>query len=159
MYYSFKETAFMIEVIDRSKSRPVPCGLVSTLKSLEIGESIIVPAAKKSSIHPAAKRAEVRMTLRTLENGTVCAWRVPSDTNTVPAVTNAQTNTDTKSANATVSVPENVAPAPMATPKSNSIGGYYAEEQSYGPSIFVATELNSFGQPVVPTKQPSTHIS
>src|ERR1019366_3442976 len=68
----------MIEIFDRSKHRPVPCGLVSTLKSLEIGESIVVSEAKKSSIHPAAKRAGVRMALRTLGDGTVCAWRVPT---------------------------------------------------------------------------------
>ena len=49
----------MIEIFDRSKHRPVPCGLVSTLRTLDIGESIIVSEAKKSSIHPAAKRAGV----------------------------------------------------------------------------------------------------
>jgi hypothetical protein len=74
----------MIEILDRSKNRPLPRGLVSTLRSLEVWESIVISEAKKSSIHPAAKRAGVRMSIRTLGDGTVCAWRVPSDTGPGP---------------------------------------------------------------------------
>ena len=67
----------MIEILGRSKSVPVPCGLVSTLRSLEMGESVIIPVSRRSSVHPAAKRAGIRVTVRTLENSTVRVWRVP----------------------------------------------------------------------------------
>ena len=136
----------MIEVLDRSKSRPVPCGLVSTLRSLEVGESIIVSERKKSSIHPAAKRAGVRMTIRTLGDGTVCAWRVPAVSAAPPEA--AATGPAVK--------PKPVAAGPgpypvvkTALPASKLKSGYIS--QPYGPSIFVA-ETDIFGQPMGPRK-------
>jgi hypothetical protein len=65
----------------KSRNIPIPTrvGLVSALRDLEISESVDVPEAKKSSIHPAARRAGVRVTLRTLGNGVVRVWRVSND--------------------------------------------------------------------------------
>jgi len=134
----------MIEVLDRSKSRPVPCGLVSMLRSLEVGESIIVSERKKSSIHPAAKRAGVRMTIRTLGDGTVCAWRVPAVSAAPPEATAAGAAVKPK--------PVAAGPDPVvktALPASKPKSGYIS--QPYGPSIFVA-ETDIFGQPVGPRK-------
>jgi hypothetical protein len=70
----------MSDVYQKSQNMPIPCrtGLVSALRGLEIGESLSVPSAKKSSVHPAAKRAGVRVTVRTLGDGTVRVWRVPA---------------------------------------------------------------------------------
>jgi len=66
-----------ISNLDRSKNRPIPCGLTSILRSLEVGESIILPKMKRSSIHPAARRAGICVTLRGLDDDTICVWRVP----------------------------------------------------------------------------------
>lgn len=69
----------MISVLNRSKDIPIPdrIGLVSTLRGLEVGESVTIPESKKSSVHPAARRAGVRVTVRTLGDGTVRVWRIP----------------------------------------------------------------------------------
>jgi len=68
----------MPNVYQKSQNIPIPCrtGLVSTLRDLAIGESVAIPVKKKSSIHPAARRAGVRVTMRTLGDGTVRIWRV-----------------------------------------------------------------------------------
>lgn len=70
----------MISVLNRSKNIPIPdrLGLVSTLRGLEVGESVTIPESKKSSVHPAARRAGVRVTVRTIGDGTVRVWRIPT---------------------------------------------------------------------------------
>lgn len=75
----------MTTAYPKSQNIPIPTrvGLVSALRDLKLGESIAVPEAKKSSIHPAARRAGVRVTLRTLGDGTVRAWRIPDDASSV----------------------------------------------------------------------------
>ena len=163
----------MIEVFDRSKSRPIPCGLVSTLKSLDVGESIIVSGTKRSAIHPAAKRAGIRVTLRTLENGTVCAWRIPTNKDQTAAAGPAPAeaidpaprnifNDDLDifgrsiakaagpgSADAPQSAPQPTAVGPDPAVVSSSASGHYLEPTAYGSSIFVA-DLDEHGQIVVP---------
>lgn len=143
----------MIEILDRSKSRPLPCGLVTTLRSLEIGESIIIPESKKSSVHPAAKRAGIRVTLRTLDDGTVCAWRVPLTTpKQKPAAQTPAPTVAPEPASGSSAAPSPAAPVakPRAATHRQAQGGHYIEP-TYGPSIFVADE-DFFGEPIPPAK-------
>lgn len=102
---------------------PIPSriGLVSSLRTLAVGESIEVPEKKKSAIHPAAKRAGIHVTLRTLGNGMIGVWRIPAPTGSAPA-------TDPVSP---------AVPAQVRQPReTNPAGGRYVH-QKYGPTIFV----------------------
>lgn len=137
----------MIEIFDRSKHIPVPSGLVSTLRSLEIGESISVPAAKKHSIHPAAKKAGIRMTIRTLGDGMVRAWRVPLKGDSTPAPTTAP-QPPAPSTAAVVIKPASIfddptaadtVPEPTASadpPKPTRSGKGYFQPYRFGPRIY-----------------------
>ena len=130
----------MIEIFDRSKHVPVPSGLVSTLRSLEIGESIAIPAAKKHSIHPAAKKAGVRMTIRTIEGGMVRAWRIPpSGALAVSAASTADVVVKPASIFDEPAPPTAAAPEPTgsaAPPKPVRSGPGYFQPYKLGPRIY-----------------------
>jgi hypothetical protein len=116
------------------KGVPVPSvnrqtGLTATLRRMEQGDSIVVPADKVSSMHPCAIQAGVKIMTQKNDDGTFTVWR--TDT---PAAGNK-------------SAPESAA---ACQPKIiKAAGGHYIE-QEYRPNIFVPDEVDIFGRPVVP---------
>ncbi len=138
----------MSDVYQKSKNIPIPCrvGLVSALRNLAIGESFAVPEKKKSSIHPAARRAGVQVTLRTLGDGTVRIWRIDDEAEVKPESIFGEPPVApalTSAAQAPVVKPA-AAPEPKTVvSKTRAQGGHYVETQ-YGPRIFVPDE-NIFG--------------
>jgi len=127
----------MPDTYEIKKDVPVPSsdkrtGLTKTIRKMEYLDSIVVPADKISSVHPCAAQAGAKVKTQKNPDGTVTVWRV--DPPTAPPD------------------PEPLAGGGRspAAPTPNSTGGYYTEQDPYGPSVFVATEINSHGQPVVP---------
>lgn len=121
------------------KDVPVPSsdrrtGLTETIRKMEYLDSIVVPADKISSVHPCAAQAGAKVKTQKNPDGTVTAWRVDPPT--------AASDPETPVGGA--------ASAASAASAPNSTGGYYNKQYPYGPSVFVATELNTHGQPVVP---------
>ena len=131
----------MSDVYEIRKDVPAPTsdkrtGLTKTIRKMEYMDSIVVPLSKLSSVHPCAAQAGAKVRTQKNADGTVTVWRVD-----LPQVV------------------DKGAAAPVAlkpADKPNSIGGYYAEQQPYGPSVFVVTELDGFGRPVVPEPEPAT---
>jgi hypothetical protein len=122
------------------KGVPIPSGnrqkgLTATLRRMEQGDSIVVPADKVSSMHPCAIQAGVKIMTQKNNDGTFTVWR--TDT---PAADNKST-------------PESaVAGQPKIT---KAVGGHYIEEE-YRPKIFVPDEVDIFGRPVVPEPEPES---
>ena len=126
----------MTDIYEIRKDVPAPAsnkrtGLTKTIRKMEYMDSIVIPGDKISSVHPCAAQAGAKVKTQKNTDGTITVWRVD-----LPAAIN-------KSITTTVA-------APKPETSSKSLGGYYAEQQLYGSAVFVATELDTFGSPVVP---------
>lgn len=127
----------MSDTYEIKKDVPVPSsdkrtGLTKTIRKMEYLDSIVIPADKISSVHPCAAQAGAKVKTQKNPDGTVTVWRIDP-----PA---AAPGPETLVSDGTT----------PAAPAPNSTGGYYAEQDPYGPSVFVATEINAHGQPIVP---------
>jgi len=111
-------------------------GLTKTLRKMEYMDSIIVPGNKVSSAHSCAAQAGMKVKTQKNADGTITVWRVD------PLVAIGQPITKTAAADP--------GPAAPNSSKSGPVGGYYAKPTPYGPSVFVVTEVDEFGRPVVP---------
>jgi hypothetical protein len=111
-------------------------GLTKTLRKMECMDSIVIPGNKISSVHACAAQAGMKVKTQKNADGTITVWRVD------PLI--AIDQSITKAADA------DPGPAAPNSSKSGPVGGYYAEPTPYGPSVFVVTEVDEFGRPVVP---------
>lgn len=132
----------MSDTYEIKKDVPVPSsdkrtGLTKTIRKMEYLDSIVIPADKISSVHPCAAQAGAKVKTQKNPDGTVTVWRV----NPPAAAPGPAASTSTPAAAAAAS-------------ETKSTGGYYDRQRPYGPSVFVATELNTHGQPIVP--EPTT---
>lgn len=58
--------------IPKAKSQ----GISAALRAMNVGDSIVMPAAQRGNLYACAKSVGVRLTLRSIDAGTVRVWRV-----------------------------------------------------------------------------------
>jgi hypothetical protein len=64
-------------VYEIRKGIPVPSkGLVDTLRQMEYGDSIVIPAGQHLGVHTCARSVGAKVKTRSNKDGTVTVWRI-----------------------------------------------------------------------------------
>jgi hypothetical protein len=138
----------MIYEIHKGVPAP-PTTLASTIRQMECGESIDIPASKHLGVHTCARSVGARVKTRSNKNGTVTVWRIDR---AVPQATGLRPTAAGPARRAAGSAAPPLGDQPGLKPKievtaaNPDLGlpaGYYAQEDAYSPRFWVEGKPDS----------------